>query len=88
MVAVGGPGFLAGGSTSACPEQRSRSCPSASILASADGVEWQALTVEDGVPGPLHDTAPAAIAANSGMTAVVAWHERRPTEVWTLPSGQ
>lgn len=86
VVAVGGPGFLAGGSTSACPEQASRYCPSASILASADGFEWQALGVEDGVPGPLHDTAPQAIAANDTATVMVAWHEDRPMEVWTIPA--
>lgn len=86
VVAAGGPGFLAGGSTSACPDQPQRYCPSASILASADGVQWEALGVDDGVPGPLHDTAPQAIAANAGSTAIVAWHERRPMEVWTIPA--
>jgi hypothetical protein len=86
VVAAGGPGFLAGGSTSACPEQASRFCPSASILASADGVQWETLGVDDGVPGPLHDTAPQAIAGNAGSTAIVAWHERRPMEVWTIPA--
>lgn len=86
VVAAGGPGFLAGGSTSACPLQASRYCPSASILASADGLQWEALGVEDGVPGPLHDTAPQAIAFNGQSTAVVAWHEDRPMEVWTIPS--
>lgn len=88
VVAVGGPGFVAGGSTSTCPDQPTRYCPTASILASEDGLQWQALAVEDGVPGPLHDTAPAAIVANGGVTAMVAWHEDRPTEVWTLPSDQ
>lgn len=88
VVAVGGPGFLAGGSTSSCPDQPQRSCPTASILASADGVEWRALGVDDGVPGPLHDTVPQAIAANGALTAIVAWHEDRPMEVWTMPAGE
>ena len=87
-VAVGGPGFLAGGSTSACPSQPNRYCPSAAILASADGREWQALGVEDGVPGPLHDTVPQPIAANDDTTANVACHEDRPTEVRMLPTGE
>ncbi len=88
VVAVGGPGFLAGGSTSSCPDQPNRYCPSAAILVSTDGQEWQALGVEDGVPGPLHDTTPQAIAANAGATAMIAWHEDRPHEAWFLPAGE
>ncbi len=88
LVAVGGPGFVAGGSTSSCPMQATRYCPSAAILTSTDGLEWQALGVEDGVPGPLHDTIPQAIAANDATTAMIAWHEDRPSEVWMLPSGE
>lgn len=88
VVAAGGPGFLAGGSTSSCPTQPDRFCPSASILASADGVAWQPLGVADGVPGPLHDTAPQAIAGNDGSTAMIAWHEDRPHEVWFVPTGE
>ena len=88
-VSVGGPGFLAGGITSSCPNQPSRYCPSAAILASADGVEWQALGVEDGVPGPLHDTAPRSIAGNADKTVMVAWHDdNRPVEAWMLPSAE
>ena len=88
LIGVGGPGFLAGGITSACPDQPTRSCPVASILASEDGREWRALGVEDGVPGPLHRTAPSAIASNGDTTVLLAWHEDRPSEVWTPPSGQ
>lgn len=86
LVAVGGPGFLAGGSTSACPDQPNRYCPSAAVLASEDGREWRQLGVEDGVPGPLHDTEPVAVAVNGATTVVIAWHDVRPIEVWTLPS--
>lgn len=87
VVATAGPGFLAGGSTSGCPDQPNRFCPSASILVSADGVAWQPLGVADGVPGPLHDTVPQAIAGNAGSTAVIAWHEDRPHEAWFVPTG-
>lgn len=86
-VAAGGPGFLAGGITSSCPAQANRYCPSASLLASSDGVEWVALGVDDGVPGPLHDTVPQSIASNGETTAIVAWHEDRTSEAWLLPSG-
>jgi hypothetical protein len=86
VVAVGGPGFLAGGSTSSCPDQPDRYCPTASILASDDGREWRALGVEDGVPGPLHETSLSAIAADSDTTVMVAWHADRPSEVWTVPT--
>ena len=88
LAAAGGPGFLVGGSTSSCPMQATRYCPSASVLASADGLEWRALGVEDGVPGPLHDTVPQSIAANGTNTAMVAWHEDRPIEVWMLPPSE
>lgn len=88
VVAASGSGFLVGGSTSSCPDQMNRYCPSAAVLSSADGVEWEALGVEDGVPGPLHDTAPQSIATNAGTTAVVAWHEDRPMEIWTVPAGE
>jgi hypothetical protein len=86
LIAVGGTGFLAGGSTSACPDQPDRYCPSAAVLASEDGRAWRQLGVADGVPGPLHDTAPVAVAANGDTTVMVAWHEQRPVEVWTLPT--
>lgn len=85
LVEVGGPGFIAGGLTSACPTQRTRSCPIVSLLASPDGREWTPLGIEDGVPGPLHDTQPWAVATDGVSTTVLAWHEERPTEIWTLP---
>jgi hypothetical protein len=89
LVAVGGPGFIAGGSTSGCPEQSNRYCPTAAILASSDGREWQAWGIDEGVPGPLHDSSPRAVAANGDTTAMIAWHDdRRPEEVWTFPPGQ
>jgi hypothetical protein len=88
VVAVGGPGFLAGGSTSTCPDQPSRYCPSAAILASADGSEWQMLGVDDGVPGPLFGTSPIAMATSGGDTVVVVGHANRPVEAWTLPASE
>lgn len=85
LVEVGGPGFIAGGTTSACPTQVGRSCPVLSLLASSDGREWTPLGIPDGVPGPLHDTQPWAVATDGTDTALVAWHEERPAEVWTIP---
>jgi hypothetical protein len=86
IVAAAGSGFLAGGSTSACPTQESRYCPVLSLLVSDDGREWRALGIEDGVPGPLHDTQPWSVATNGVTTAVLAWHDERPAEVWIIPA--
>lgn len=88
VVSAGGPGFIAGGSTSSCPQQPNRYCPTAGILVSTDGLTWEALGVEDGVPGPLHDTIPQSIAAGVGSTVMVAWHQDRPMEVWTVPASE
>jgi hypothetical protein len=86
IVDVTSSGFLAAGTTSACPEQADRFCPVISLLASDDGREWRSLGIEDGVPGPLHDTQALAAATNGANTAVLAWHDVRPTEVWTIPA--
>ena len=86
LVAAAGPGFIAGGITSACPGQAGRSCPVMSLLASEDGREWSPLGIEDGVPGPLHDTQPWAAATDGTSTTLLAWHDDRPTEVWTIPA--
>lgn len=88
LVEATASGFLASGTTSACPEQSTRSCPVVSLLASDDGREWRALGIEDGVPGPLHDTQAWSIASNGDSTAVLAWHEQRPPEVWTIPASE
>ena len=85
VIEVGGEGFVASGSTSGCPQQP-RSCPTAAILESADGREWVALGVEDGVPGPLHDTTVNHVATNGSNTVMLAAHDRRPTETWTQPA--
>ena len=88
IVEASGSGFLAGGTTSACPTQASRSCPILALVASDDGRSWRSLGIEDGVPGPLHDTQPRSIATNGVATTVLAWHDDRPAEVWTVPSAE
>ena len=85
-VEAGGPGFVASGIISECPAQPQRSCPVASILASADGREWQQLGVPEGVPGPLHGTEVTSIASDGETTVMVVWHEGPPNELWTLPA--
>jgi photosystem II stability/assembly factor-like uncharacterized protein len=89
VVRTGGPGFVAAGSTSACPTQSERFCPMASILVSEDGREWSALGVEDGVPGPMWSPEVHGIAENDGTTVLVVWNREpfRPEEVWTQPAG-
>jgi hypothetical protein len=84
VIDAAGPGFIASGITSGCPDQP-RSCPTAAILESADGIVWASLGVADGVPGPLHDTAVVAAATNGADTVLLAWHDARPAEVWTQP---
>lgn len=84
-VEASGPGFVATGIISECPAQPQRSCPVVSILTSADGLEWQPLGIDDGVPGPLHGTEVNSIASDGETTVLLAWHEGPPNELWTLP---
>lgn len=83
-VESGGPGFVATGIISECPAQPQRSCPVASILTSADGLEWQPLGIDEGVPGPLHGTEVTSIASDGETTVLLAWHEGPPNELWTV----
>jgi hypothetical protein len=86
VVARGGPGFVAAGTISACPQQEQRYCPTASILVSEDGREWRSLGIVDGVPGPLQETEISSLASDGATTVLVAAHTGRPSEIWTLPA--
>ncbi len=87
-VEAAGPGFVAAGTISGCPDQANRSCPEAGIFATDDSGDWRRLGVADGVPGPLHDTEVVSLAANDSTTLMLAWHQGRPSEVWTLPAAE
>jgi hypothetical protein len=84
LVEAGGPGFVATGTISSCPQQPRRYCPTAAVLVSEDGREWRMLGTADGVPGPLNETSAMAMAANGPAMIMLVGHVGRPSEAWTL----